>query len=432
MLIRNAKIDDDITAVRFAEVVQSVGALQPEPGEEVLDAQGAVLLPGLHDHHIHLRALAARRTSIDLSHSDPATLPDIFNSVPGDGWIRGFGYHADRLGEWDRRSLDELCSTRPVRVQHSSGKMWVLNTMAMESLAVHASVHEGVEVENGNVTGRLFRMDEWLANKLSGEAPELGPVIAELVGYGITSVTDTSVNNDVVAEQQLSKLAHPLGGRFAVHCMGDETLVGGGQLKVMLDEDRLPDLDFLNERVREAHEQSRGVAFHCVSRSELLVAMVALTTCGVAQGDRIEHGGIVGEDMIADLAALHIPVVTQPGFLADRGDRFRREVDADELGDLYRYRSLVAAGIQVICSSDAPYGPSDPWVCMQAAQERRTESGAQLNPAECVDLDEALSGYLYDADLQKRRKIEAGAVANLVLNIDGVRRVWLGGQLVSG
>ena len=39
-------------------------SLRPGPGEEVIDAGGGVLLPGLHDHHVHLRALAAATNSV--------------------------------------------------------------------------------------------------------------------------------------------------------------------------------------------------------------------------------------------------------------------------------------------------------------------------------------------------------------------------------
>ena len=38
--------------------------------------------------------------------------------------IRGVDYQEQQLGELDRWQLDELCSTRPMRIQHRSGKVW--------------------------------------------------------------------------------------------------------------------------------------------------------------------------------------------------------------------------------------------------------------------------------------------------------------------
>ncbi len=50
-------------------------------------------------------------------------------------------------------------------------------------------------------------------------------------------------------------------------------------------------------------------------------------------------------------------MVTQPGFIAVRGDDYYRDVDPDDLAHLYPFASLVAAGIRVHASSDAPFGP---------------------------------------------------------------------------
>ncbi len=80
MLIRNARVwprDAHLAAeealadippsdVRLAGGVVAACApdLRPEPGEEVMQAAGGVLLPGPHDHHVHLRALAAAAASV--------------------------------------------------------------------------------------------------------------------------------------------------------------------------------------------------------------------------------------------------------------------------------------------------------------------------------------------------------------------------------
>src|SRR3546814_466699 len=66
VLIRNAEVwgagfrDVRIQGNRIA----ATGTLTPRPHETVVDAHGGALLPGLHDHHIHLAALAANKASI--------------------------------------------------------------------------------------------------------------------------------------------------------------------------------------------------------------------------------------------------------------------------------------------------------------------------------------------------------------------------------
>ena len=66
MLIRRAEVEGLIRDVRIAEGRIEVIAerIAPHPGEGMIDAEGGALFPGLHDHHIHLFALAAALGSV--------------------------------------------------------------------------------------------------------------------------------------------------------------------------------------------------------------------------------------------------------------------------------------------------------------------------------------------------------------------------------
>jgi len=61
MLIRSAELESGALAdVRIADGrVVAIGTLTAREAEPVIHAKGGLLLPGLHDHHIHLAALAA-------------------------------------------------------------------------------------------------------------------------------------------------------------------------------------------------------------------------------------------------------------------------------------------------------------------------------------------------------------------------------------
>src|SRR5262249_39012638 len=134
-------------------------------------------------------------------------------------------------------------------------------------------------------------------------------------------------------------------------------------------------------------------------------------------GDRLEHAALVPAAAIAQLAARGLRVVTQPGFIADRGDDYLRDVPAVDQPDLYRCASLAAAGVPVALSSDAPHGPLDPWGVIEAAVERRTPGGAQVGPDERLTREAALAAYLCPADDPggAPRRVEVGADADLVL-----------------
>ena len=136
---------------------------------------------------------------------------------------------------------------------------------------------------------------------------------------------------------------------------------------------------------------------------------------GTVTGDRIEHGGVIPHEVVARIKALDLTVVTQPGFLAVRGGRFLDHSDPDHRGDLYPFKRLLDAQIGVVASSDAPYGPVNPWAVMAAAVSRRTEDNRIANPLEQVSAEAALHGYLTDAldPAGPRRRIAPGMPANL-------------------
>ena len=159
----------------------------PAGADVVIDAGGGALLPGLHDHHVHLLAMAAARASVDVGPpavTSPAAFDDALRAAPGDGWVRGVGYHESIAGPLDRRRLDALVPDRPARVQHRSGQLWVLNSAALDLV--------GLDVADG----RLYRMDDVLRARIEGPPPDVAAAAAELAGFGITGVTDLTPASD--------------------------------------------------------------------------------------------------------------------------------------------------------------------------------------------------------------------------------------------
>src|SRR5205807_3833217 len=143
------------------------------------------------------------------------------------------------------------------------------------------------------------------------------------------------------------------------------------------------------------------------------VTLAALNEAGPA-GDRIEHGAVVPDELVGDLRRLRVTVVTQPGFVAERGDSYVAEVDPDDVPLLYRCRSLLDAGVHVAGGTDAPFGDPDPWTAIRTAVERRTLSGAVLGPDERLESSRALGLFLGPAGAPAAlRRVEAGAHADL-------------------
>ncbi|MFP5304687.1 MAG: amidohydrolase family protein, partial [Gammaproteobacteria bacterium] len=289
MLIRRAEIaPGQLADVRVdrGRVVEIGAALPVRADEEAIDAAGAALLPGLHDHHIHLRALAASLASARCGPPevrDAAALAAALRAADaqlGTGeWLRGIGYHESVAGELDRDALDALLPDRPLRIQHRSGRLWIFNSAGLDRLAPDAAAP--LERRGGRWTGRLYDADDWLGARLHGTPPALHAASRWLASRGVTGVTDTTHHNgpdalrgvaDACARGELLQQVRVMGDA-RLDAAGDLPGVQRGEHKFHLHEHALPELDGLIAAIRASHAAGRAVAFHCVTRTELVFAL---------------------------------------------------------------------------------------------------------------------------------------------------------------
>jgi len=428
VLIRNAEVwghglaDVLLAGERIVELADP-GQLQ---SHTVVDAQGGALLPGLHDHHIHLFGLAAKAASVECGPpevTDAAALAKALQAAGGTGWLRGIGYHESVMGLPDARALDRLLPHRPLRIQQRTGRMWLLNTMALETLLAHAVPPPGLERDGSGFTGRLFDEDQWLRQALGSAPPDLTGISRELASWGVTGVTDMSVGNDAATAQHFAQQIS--NGALVQHCtlagrleLGDAVDDGWtlGPGKLHLHEAALPSFEEACQFIRKSHARGRAVAVHCVTEVELVFTLALFEEAGANPGDRIEHASVTSPDNARRMAGLGLAACVQPQFVRERGDRYLLDVEERHRDDLYRLASLRDAGIALAGGSDAPFASADPWQAMCAAVDRKTREGQVLCREEALSPEEALALYLADpADLTCHRRIEPGAIADLVL-----------------
>jgi predicted amidohydrolase YtcJ len=422
--LRRVEVDGAVVDIRVVGgvVAEVAPGIAFSGDDEIDDGGGGALLPGLHDHHVHLLAMAAARRSVRVGPPEVhdqgglvAALRAADEALPPGTWLRAVGYHESVAGDLDRMGLDDVVATRPLRVQHRSGALWVLNTVALRAVG-----------ESGEGDGRLFGADRWLRDRLPpDDAPDLAAVGAQLSSYGVTGVTDATPV-DRTEDFEVLATARARGDLPQhVQVTGGPALAGTevppglrrGPVKVLLADHQLPALDEVVTWVQDAHEHGRPVAVHCVTREALVLALAAWETAGPRPGDRVEHGAVVDGPLARRLSALGLTVVTQPGFVAERGDRYLAEVEPADRPHLWPCRTLLDAGVAVAASTDAPFGEPDPWRAVAAATTRRTAAGRILGAEEAVDARTALAlllGDLADPGGPPRR-VRPGAPADLCL-----------------
>ena len=403
MLIRRARLlDGRMVDIRCGQRIDAMAdRLDPRPGETVLDADGGTVIPGLHDHHVHLRSAAAALTSIKVGPGEVRHREGLRGAlsramVGEDGWIRAVGYHEAVAGPLDRAALDDVSPPVPVRVQHRSGVLWTLNSAGLAAVGLP-----------DHPDGRLRSADPGWTHALRRRDTGLAQISTKLAGFGVTGVTDATP--DLGADDVVDFAEARRHGELLQHV---QTLAPA---KRILHDDDL-DLDALTDWIAARHDGGGIVALHCVTAMQLIVTIGALRAAGVRPGDRIEHAAIVPDDCLAELADLGVTVVTQPNFVAERGDQYLADVPTDEHDQLWRVATLCGAKIPVVLSTDMPFGDADPWAAMRAAVHRSTESGAILGAAERIDAATALAMFCGSSEVPTVPRVVApGARADLCM-----------------
>lgn len=376
-----------------------------------IDCGGATLLPGMVDPHLHLVALAARHAHLDCAPF--RTVAQLLAAVraradetPRGAWVRGEGLDESTLGRLPTAAeLDAASPRAPVRLRHRSRHASVLSGRGLLLLGRRP----GVERFDGRVTGLVHGEERSIGRTVGPLSPGvvgagLAAVAAELAVAGVTTVADATPRawRDLAVLRQAVDAGRVAQRVFAMRPAAarpwpGDTRLRPGPAKIMVEEGpggMRPAPAALARRI--ALGAARGpVAVHCVGAATLVAALDAFAAVPrrrrVPAPHRLEHLAECPPPLVARIARLGLAVVTNPAFIATRGDVYRAETDPGAWGWLYRARSLLAAGVVLAAGSDAPIGPVSPWLGLAAARARRTPSGAVLGPRERLGAEAALA-----------------------------------------
>lgn len=133
-----------------------------------------------------------------------------------------------------------------------------------------------------------------------------------------------------------------------------------------------------------------SVAIHAIgdrANDEVLDLYEELVGMGADPGRlRVEHASLLSGEAIDRMARLGVTASVQPAFLASEGSWLGKRLGDERMRQVYPFRSLLEAGVNVIGGSDSPVEWPDPQVGIDAAVDR-----TGFNTDESLTLDQARS-----------------------------------------
>jgi len=432
-------------------------------GAERVDLAGASVVPGLVDAHLHLGDIARLRRGFPAG--SPRSVGELRQRLAAwaeehpAGPVVGGGFDPLVLAERRWPTLEELDGAvrdRPVVLYHVSGHVALVNARARQLAFGSGTPPPAGTALPGSVVAedglRALAGVVHEAGVLS--SGELEEAVLAVVRLGVTTVGTMSTNRqelrllgelEAAGRLPLKVRAYPTPEEFPEplpRAAGPDARLRVAGVKLFLDGAFGPRTAALREPYADeagavgvdrgsdtevaavcaaAAERRLGVAVHAIG--DRAVARAARLLAPHARNGlraRVEHAGLTPPDLLAALAGTGIVLVGQPGFLLT--DLWLRE----RLGPArarwaYAFRSQAEQGLPVAGSSDAPYGPLDPWLGMRAAVDRADGLGRSANPSPSEGLSprEAMAVYTVGGHLALGEPdvgtLEPGAPADLLV-----------------
>ncbi|HEU5357904.1 MAG TPA: amidohydrolase [Gemmatimonadales bacterium] len=435
-------------AVWWADgVIREVGPssrldLSVPRGVPVWDLPGAIITPGMVDGHTHfsLWALGRRRVQLAGCAEREEAVRRVGAALPVDGWVRGQGWNSNGWREAPDRSVLDRVHSGPVFLESLDVHAAWVNSAALRAAGIDRDTPDPyggriVRDAAGEPTGLL------LERAVELMLPHLPPVppgqlttavtegIQEAHRLGITGVHDVEGHAAWVVwralalagELPLRVLFHPPveslgqlvaeGWRSGVRA-GPLTL---GGVKLFLDGSLGSRTAWMLEPFEGTHDRGMPITDGGLARAAVEMASAAGISATVhAIGDaavrraldllesvpkagiphRIEHFQCVQPVDLARAARAGILVSMQPAHLLTDAPLVDRHW-GDRGAFAYHFRSILAAGNQVVFGSDAPVASLDPRDGIFAALDRRPAAGggAGWRADERIGLEAAVRAY---------------------------------------
>jgi predicted amidohydrolase YtcJ len=448
------------------------------PGTREVALRGRSLLPGFIDAHCHLTGLGMSVVSIDCKAPGMQSIEALQKAVyeraatqPPGTWIRGRGYDQTRLREGrhpNRDDWDAVAPNHPVIFTRTCGHIASVSSQALRLSGIadqtpdpaggrydrDGSRNLGVAYETaqaplqmaalpsaGEFSAALMRASEAYLAAGCTSVHDAGGLVGPAFGPCQDLVEAGRLKLRIYAFATVNSLHHPVMGVLGAGMrsrLGDERLRLGA-FKVMTDGSSSGPTAATREPYTSNCQDCGILYWNQEGLDDLLgdrAIEQTLNAMARAQGEfprerlrhRIEHCAICPPDLRDRVRAQHIVPAMQPAFFWEFGDGYIRNYGRARADVMFPVKSLIAAGVPVAGSSDAPVTHYAPLFGIEQALTRRTMAGDVCGPNERVDLTtvirmHTINGAFASFEEGFKGSLEVGKAADLVVLDEDIRRV---------
>lgn len=458
------------------DVGDDLSSLKSE-STQVIDLKGSVLTPGLIDAHLHL--LWGGQGLLTVPVQDARSKADFIRIIGEHGatrdpqeWIEGNGWNENILEERtlpDKTWLDQAAPGYAILLIRHDGHSAVASSEALKQAGIDNNTPDpmgGVidRDDRGEPTGILRDSAIGLVDKLipkeSQEKMEKHFLAAQdyLLANGVTTICD--MIHDLAHFDYLQNLAKT--GKLKIRIAAYAPLLKWDEIKNLIEAgiyedewfqfkglkgfcdgslgshtalmlepyDDTPDSAgiydsdwkdpaLVEKIISEADSFGLQTVIHAIGDRANREVLDIFEKVIALNGDRdrrfrVEHAQHVHPDDQDRFSKLGVIASMQPAHCLD-DSLYAEKLLGDRCEYAYPFRSLKSRGARIALGSDWPVSPADPVLSIHAALHRNN-----WIKAECLTLDEALSGHLEDAAYSIFREdelgtLKAGALADLVV-----------------
>ncbi len=422
---------------------------------EIIDLNGAFIVPGFIDNHTHLMAGGFQLTQVKLRHAQDRDqfveiLQQFSENVPSGRWITGGRWDHENWGgklpqkEW----IDDAAGDHPVFVSRLDGHMGLANSIALKMAGISAETADpdGGTIVKDDVTGEptgilkdeamnlVFDIIPEPSEKEADEA--FDRAMEHILSLGVTQVQDMCswenyetyfrAQNRGALRARIHTFIYDwdwqlLNSQDETVMEGDDWLsIAGVKLFVdgslgsstawfyvpYLDEPTtsglmVTDTAYTRRMIFNVEEAGLQMAIHAIGdlANDWVLDAYADVIKKYGSRDRrfrIEHAQHLSQKAISRFAQIGVIASMQPPHLIDDGRWAEKRIGSELLEGTYAFRSLLDSGAKLTFGSDWTVAPIAPLYGIYAAVTRRTLDDKHPNgwlPEQKITVEEALRCY---------------------------------------